>query len=60
MASLADQSDSLDNQSDSTRNSSYSLQNDLDSLKKNVDIFFLVVMGSIVFCKYRFTLSDDN
>lgn len=33
------------------KNSTYSFHDDLESFKKNVDIFFLVVMGSIVFCK---------
>lgn len=30
--------------------------NDLDNLKTNLDQFFLIVMGMIVYCKYIFIL----
>jgi hypothetical protein len=33
------------------------IHDELESFKKNVDIFFLVVMGSIVFCELNWALN---
>lgn len=36
------------------------IHDELESFKKNVDVFFLVVMGSLVFCEFNWALNQIN
>lgn len=38
-----------------SQNDPVNIHDELDNFKKNVDIFFIVVMGSIIFCKLKMT-----